>query len=213
MSGRAKPRLPEFLGLLEAVTARVSDLLSELVAIEQLPSLRAIHERRDAARRLAYEEPWTEAILRVLETSDYQSADPQPGYVADQLGIELEVEQRCLAKLQQAGIVVHEAGRYACVSSLTVDTRATPTLKCHWSAQARLRIPAPSPDDFFGYNVFSVSEADLARIRELLRAAFREIRSLVAATPGAERVAVTNVQLLCWPRSDRASYGAPSRQP
>jgi hypothetical protein len=63
----------------------------------------------------------------------------------------------------------------------------------------RSRIPRPSPEDLFAYNVFSVSAPDLQRIRELLRASFREARAIAAATPAQERVALINLQLLCWP--------------
>ena len=40
------------------------------------------------------------------------------------------------------------------------------------------------------YNLFSVREEDLARIREVQRAAYREIRSIVAASSPPERVAL-----------------------
>jgi len=170
------------------------------VPMRTIPELWPIHAQREAARRLAYEEPWTEAILRVLETDQYRALRAHvPGYIAGALGIDPAVEARCLDKLQGSGIVQHSGERYVCVGSLTVDTRAVPMLKVHWNDVARTRIPVPSGDDLFAYNVFSVSAPDLARIRELLRAAFREVRSIAAATEQNERVAVINVQLLCWP--------------
>ena len=204
LQARAKPRLPEFLTLVEAITGRVSDLLAELVPMREIPALAPIHAQREAARRLAYEEPWTEAILRVLETDQYRGlSEHVPGYIAATLDIDRATEERCLAKLERSGIVRRIGERYACVGSLTVDTRAVPMLKLHWNDAVRGRIAAPLSDDLFAYNVFSVSAADLQRIRELLLAAFRQARSIVAATPSNERIAVVNLQLMCWPEPKR----------
>jgi hypothetical protein len=47
----------------------------------------------------------------------------------------------------------------------------------------------------FAYNLFTVSLADLERIRELQRAFFRELRAIVAASRPEERVVIANLQL------------------
>jgi transcriptional regulator with XRE-family HTH domain len=199
LQGNAKPRLPQFLRVVDILTGRLSDLLAGLVPIDAIPEIVADHLQRDAARRLAYEEPWTEAILRVVETEGYQSLPMHvTGHIARQLGISESTEMRCLQKLEVSGILERHHERYVCVGSLNVDTHAAPTLKVHWSDVARNRILSPSPDDLFAYNVFSVSASDLHRIRELLRAAFRQARAIAAATPTTERVALINVQLACW---------------
>jgi hypothetical protein len=191
--------LPEFLALVEALTGRVSELLAEFVPIDAIPELLPDHLQRESARRVAYDEPWTEAILRVLETIAYQSLPAhRPGYVAEQLNIATDIEKRCLEKLEQCGIVRREGERYMVASSLNVDTGAVPMLKIHWSNVASHRILSPSADDLFAYNVISVSEVDLHRIRELLRSTFREIRVITAGSSTSERVALINLQLTSW---------------
>jgi hypothetical protein len=82
-----------------------------------------------------------------------------------------------------------------------VDTQggraALRQLKAHWAGVAARRLTTTSTEaDLFAYNVFSASEADFERIREILRAAYREIRSLVAASEPAEVVALINLQSL-----------------
>jgi transcriptional regulator with XRE-family HTH domain len=201
LANEARPRLPEFLQLVEAITGRISDLVAELVPVELVPCLLELHTRRDAARRLAYEEPWTEAILRVLEISEYQALpEHAPGFISAYLGIEPEIEARCLDKLLDAGVIRRDGAHYRSVGSLTVDTRSASALKAHWTRSALQRVEQPGKDDLFSYNVFSASEADLRRIRELLRATYREIRALVAVTPADERVALINIQFMQWPR-------------
>jgi hypothetical protein len=201
LSAEAAPRLPEFLRLVEAMTGRISDLIAELVPIDGVPCLAEMHTRREAARRLAYEEPWTEAILRVLEIADYRALPEHvPGFIGERLGIELETETRCLAKLLHAGVIRRVGAHYLTVGSLTVDTRSVSRLKAHWTEAALARLLDPGADDLFSYNVFSASSADLVRIRELLRATYREIRSLISATDADESVALINLQFLQWPR-------------
>jgi transcriptional regulator with XRE-family HTH domain/protein gp37 len=202
LSGRAEPRLHEWLRALDAMTGRVSDLVAELVPIESVPSMQRAHVRREAARQLAYDEPWTEAILRVIEASAYRALPAhRPGFIAECLGTELATETRCLHKLLRAGLIRRVGARYRTFGALTVDTRSVAALKAHWTRTALARVTEPGPDDLFSYNVFSASIDDMNRIKDLLRATYRQIRAIVSSTPADERVALLNLQLLHWPRS------------
>jgi transcriptional regulator with XRE-family HTH domain len=201
LSGEAQPRLPDFFALIDAITGRLPDLVAELVEIEQVPALLSRHRAASAARRLAFEEPWTEAVLRCMETAAYQALPRhEPGWIAGQLGIAVEHEQRCVAKLVAADILRRDAGRYRVAGELTVDTRADPQavrqLMAHWSEVALNRFGSRRDTDLFAYNVLSVSRADLRRIRELLRSTYREIRSIVAASQPCETAALINLQLV-----------------
>jgi hypothetical protein len=200
LKGSTEPRLPDFLRLVDAISGRASDLVAALVGIEAIPTLAAEHRRREAARRLAFEEPWTEAVLRVIETDAYRALDAhEPGFVAARLGIDRTIEARALDRMRSAGVVTDEAGKLVAKSPLSVDTRTFPdalvTLRTHWSDVARDRIALLRPEDVFAYNVMSCSHADLERIRGKLRDVYREIRSIVAASP-PETVALLNLQLV-----------------
>jgi transcriptional regulator with XRE-family HTH domain len=203
LSGEAQPRLPDFFLLVDAITGRLPDLIAELVPIDQVPALLPRFQTASAARRLAFEEPWTEAVLRCMETAAYAALPRhEPGWVGARLGIDREHEQRCVDKLVAAGILRREGGRYHVAGALTVDTRADPEavrqLMAHWSEVALGRFGSLRDTDLFAYNVLSVSSADLRRIRELLRSTYREIRSIVAASQPCETAALINVQLVGW---------------
>ncbi len=58
--------------------------------------------------------------------------------------------------------------------------RALYALKVHWAEVAARRAAEPRVGDLFAYSMLSVSRADYARIHELLRDAYREVRSIVA---------------------------------
>jgi len=203
LRGTTEPPLDDFIALVEAISGRVSDLVQELVAIEQIPELREIARQRAAAKRLAFEEPWSAAVLRVLETTSYRALPRhEPGYVAARLGLELYQEQAVLAALEAAGVVCNRNGRYDVGEPLTVDTQASPDdvrgLRAHWAAVGLQRTHAPRADDWLGFNVISASARDLERMRETLRRAFREIRAIAAASEPAESVALLNLQLVTW---------------
>jgi hypothetical protein len=53
--------------------------------------------------------------------------------------------------------------------------------------------------DWFRCGVVSISAGVLERVREILRKAFREIRSIAAASHPVETVALLNLQLVSWP--------------
>jgi len=211
LRGRAKPRVPEFFRLLDAITGRLPEWIAELVDIAAVPSLvprfRAIH----AAKHLAFEVPWTEAVLRLLETRAYVGlARHEPGFIAERLGIERAEEERCLERLLQAEMIVRRRHKYMVRSRRsTVDTRggdrALHNLKRHWTRVAADRLAAPRSEDFFAYSVISLSQADLERVREKLRTTFRELRALVAASEPEEVAALINLQVVTF----LAPEGAP----
>ncbi len=203
LSDQRQPRLPDFFTLVDAITVRLPELVAALVPIGAVPALAPRHARAESARRLAFEEPWTEAILRVLESPQYRAlAAHVEGYVAARLGIPLELEQRALARLEAADLIRWDGRRYGELRPLTVDTHGSPdaqrALRHHWSRVAGERALCPGLRDLFGYNVFAVSSADYDAIAERLRAVFAEIRSIVAASEPADRIALLNLQLLHW---------------
>jgi transcriptional regulator with XRE-family HTH domain len=199
LSGRCRPRLTDFFALIEAITGRLSDLVANIVDIESVPELLSAHRARQSAKRLAFEEPWTEAILRVLETTEYRQLQTHvPGWIGSRLQIDLETEERCLQALLSAGVIEEGAQGYV-FSSMTVDTVATPEemnlLKAHWTQVALQRLQSPKPDDIFSYNLMSLSAPALEQVRDVLRGAYREIRSIAAAEQDEEVVAQVNLQL------------------
>ena len=68
------------------------------------------------------------------------------------------------------------------------------------------RFEANSPG-VFSYNVFAVSDADFERLKELQRAYFRTLRTIVANSEPAENVVVTNLQLFSLLSDESTSSG------
>ncbi len=207
-SGVTNLRFYEFLQYIDALTGRVEDWIAHLVSIEQVPSLATRHQQTRAARRIALEQPWTEAILRVIETERYRE---QPAVahatLAATLGITEEALEQSMAGLVKADIVTRRhdptTGHvyFEALRELSVDTRADPeavrTLQEHW-LEVALRRAERRENDWFAYNVFSCSEADLARIREDLKRAFRESRAVIATSQPTETAGLLLMQFVQW---------------
>lgn len=200
LAGLAEPRVPLFLRLVDATSQRVLDLLSGLVDVNRLPAAGTEWLRVQALRRLAHENPLSEAVPRFLELEQYAALPTHvPGWIASRLGVSLAEEERTLADLAAVGVVTWDGARYQLDRARSVDTsRSLPlaqrALRAHWTDQARKRIAESGPGGF-AYLVFSTDDATLAAIEELRLRFFRELRALVAASPRLERVAVANVQL------------------
>jgi hypothetical protein len=205
LSGESRPRLPDFLRIIEAMTGRLSSWVAELVPIGAVPILAAHYRAGVAASRLAFDEPWTAAVLRVLETQAYRDLPRHvPGYFAEALEIPLSTERRCLEQLERLGVIDLVDGRYIMGRPLSVSTHAEPAelraLGAHWTEVSLARQRAPRRQgDLFSYNLFSVSEADMHRIREAHVRYYREVRAIVASSEPCERVALINVHLMVWP--------------
>lgn len=199
LKGDAEPRLPDFFRLVEAMSLRLLDFVAAFVPPQSLPSIASAWRELEVARRSAYDLPWSHAVLRAVELDEYRRRKRhEPGFIAALLGIEREQEDECLEALRRSGQIRLEDGRYE-PRVLAVDTRRDPArdqaLKSWWSGVAKERLDR-NAEGQFSYNLFTVSEADYQRLRELQRAYFRELRTIVAESEPAERVVLANVQLV-----------------
>jgi transcriptional regulator with XRE-family HTH domain len=200
-SGKAQPRVPDFLRFIDCATGRVSDWVAALVPIEQVPELLVRHRATEAAKRIALDYPWTEALLRIFELEGAPSLQT-PSVLARALGVDEVTVVAAIEALLQAQLIALHGKGYRVLGPLTVDTSggraALHEIKAHWSRAAATRALAPHVDDVFGYNVISVSRTDLQRIAELLKHTYREIRAIVASSEPPERAALVNLQLVNW---------------
>jgi hypothetical protein len=204
LQGRAEPSLPDFLRLVDATSLRALDWIACFVDPAGLPSAAAAWQRLEAQRRLMYELPWTQAVLRALELADYAALpEHRPGWIAERLGIPVEAELGCIEAMAAAGQIRDVRGRWVPTDVLAVDTRRDPAagrrLKRWWATVGLERLERDDPG-LFSYNVFTVSEADLDRLRELHLGYFRELRAIVAASTPGDRVVVANLQLFALDR-------------
>lgn len=199
LAGTAEPRVPDFLRLIEACSLRVLDFVACFVDPHSLPAVAKAWARLEDARAVAFELPWSHAVLRALELASYRALRVhRPGFIAAKLRIPLEEEQRCLALLERSGQIKKQRGKYVAGRPLTLDTRISPgtgrSLVRFW-AETGVERMASGEHGLFSYNLFTVSERDLTRLRELHLSYFRELRSIVAQSEPSERVVVANVQL------------------
>ncbi|MEY4546812.1 MAG: Family ership [Pseudomonadota bacterium] len=203
LQGSAEPRLPDFLRLIEGTSLRLLDFVALFTSPAELPATCAAWQVLEAQRRVAYELPWSHAVMRVLELEHYRALPAhQPGWIAARLGIDLEEEQRCLEALASSRLIRRRQRRWVVEQVLTVDTRRNPeagrNLKRHWAEVGKQRLPVlePGGEDLFSYNLFTIAERDWHSFRELHIAYYQELRRLVEASNPAERVVLVNLQLL-----------------
>lgn len=200
LKGDAEPRLPDFFRMVDATSLRLLDFVGAFVDPKMLPSVEASWSELEGARRAAYAVPWTQAVLRALELSEYKALPRhKKGWIASRTGMDLEEELRCLDLLQRTGQIRFSEGKYHQDAILTVDTRKDPDLalqvRAFW-AEVGLERLRDGHEGLFAYNLFGVSEDDYQRIRALQRAYFRELRAIVARSEPVERVVLTNLQLI-----------------
>lgn len=186
-AGEAEPRLHEYLAVFDACSRRVVDLLAAFVDPEQLPAATEAWEVQRLARQAAYERPWSHAVLRVLETVDYQALPAhEPGWIARRLGISETEESESLELLGKSRQVVLRAGR--------AGHAAARALSAWWVSVAAER--ARQNAGMFAYNVCGVARRDLDRIQALQVDFLKQVRAIVAESQPVEQVALVAVQIL-----------------
>jgi DNA-binding transcriptional regulator YiaG len=203
LHGQAEPRLPELLRVIGAASSRLLDFVAIFAPPQDLPECRRAWMELEAQRQVAYGLPWSHAVLRALELKEYQALTAhREGWLSERLCISLELERVCVEALAASKLIVRRRGRWTVHQVLTVDTRMNPVagtrLKEHWArvAEQRLAELEPNKRDLFSYNLFTVSEADWSRLRELHIDYYQKLQGLVSASQPAERVVLANLQLL-----------------
>ncbi|MCB9760385.1 MAG: DUF4423 domain-containing protein [Alphaproteobacteria bacterium] len=198
LTGRAQPRLPDLLRVLDAATGRAPDWVAAFVPVAQVPALADRWRRAQATRRLAFDVPWSAALYTLLETDLYRQAPcPDAAWLAARLGVDPPTVAAALSAMAEAGVIVPDGDRWAVVGALSVDLRTSredlARFKAHWMDVARDRTRAGAEGVLTSVNVIAVSQADLEQVRALQRRFFRELRSLVAASTPSEVVGLVIV--------------------
>ncbi len=200
LKGKATPKLPEFLCLIDACNRRVLDFVATLAPPETLPSAAARWRELSLSRELAYTHPLAHAVLRALELHGYQrrKADAEP-YLARKLGLSRERVRESLELLVASGQARKTRHGWTARGGTMVDTGAdlerARRLKLDWARLAISRLETGAPGHC-GYSVFAIARDDLRRLREVQLAFIREMQSIIAASKQSDCVGLYCVQLI-----------------
>jgi hypothetical protein len=198
LSGDSEPRLPELLLLVQVMSGRVLDLLACFCDPKRMSSVVRAWAELELTRSLAYEMPWSHAVLRALELDD-AGHQHQKAWLSERLGIPVSEVARALQALVQTGQVKKEGGRFRLQRVISVDTSRDREkrhgLKVAWTRTALERLETGAPS-YSGYSVFAISRADLRRLRELHLEYVRAMQYVIGASEPGECVGLFCVQLL-----------------
>lgn len=200
LRGVARPNLPQMLQMIDATSRRLLDFLSTLVDPSRLPSVSERWEMLERTRQLAYEEPWSHAVLRALQLGSCpRRTDRQVAFIASRLDLSRPAVLRLLDVLRQAGHIERVRGRWKAGPVVAVDTgndtAEALALKATWARVATERLEARAPGSF-GYSLFEVSASDLRKLRDLHLEYLRAMLSIVANSEGTECVGLYVAHLM-----------------
>lgn len=198
LAGSVELRLPQFLHLIEVMSRRLLDFLACCTDPATLPSIARDHERLALARETAYAQPWSHAVLCALELASAPKTE-QAAWLADRLGAPPAEIAAALALLEATGQVQRRGGRYTLKQVISVNTAHDPersrALKVSWTETALARLRSGAPGNY-GYSVFSISAADLRRLRDVHLEYVRAMQAIIAASQPGECVGLYCAQLL-----------------
>lgn len=200
LKGRSEPTLPQFLRLLDKISHRLLDFIASFTDPELLPSAREAWRLLVAARQAAYDQPWSNAILRGLELDEYRAlSHHEPGWLAARLGISPSMETQSFESLERSGQVHWTGTHFRPVKTGLVDTRTDPErarqLRAWWAKVAIERLQGGTPG-LLAYNLSVISQADFKRIEQLQRAHYRQMVSIIAESLPGECVVLYGAQLV-----------------
>lgn len=210
LRGATEPRLPELLRLIAVGRQRL------LAVVEILADPRALGATREAyddlllQERLAYDLPWSHALLRALELDVYRKHPRHDlGRLAKAIGISRRQAATYLQVLEQARQITWDGTHYQSARVMAVDTRNDPAknleLKRHWARVGVERMGAPETpaDALFSFNLFAISQSNWERLRKLHLEYYDRVRAIVDEAPGTDHVVLMNLQLIPLERRGR----------
>jgi transcriptional regulator with XRE-family HTH domain len=201
LAGKTAPPFSALLAFIETTTHRLLDFVSVFADPLRLESTRKATEALRAQRALAYDDPWSHAVLRALELSPHGGRS-QVEWIAARTGRSLDEVATALKRLVRAGQVRGRSGSFSLATALPVDTRNDPEanvlLKRHWLDVARQRLDKTRAqgEGLYSFNLFAVSGTGFAQIRKLHIEYFERLRSIVSEERGGDRVVLVNMQLV-----------------
>ena len=206
LSGSVEPRLPQLLQLIEVMSRRLLDFLARCTDPARLPSVASDWKRLELARRTAYEQPWSHAVLRALELPPVKGSD-QRAWLQERLGASEAELQPALELLEATGQVQRGRGGWKLRRVISVNTsqdaeRAL-ALKVSWTETALARMRRGAPGNY-GYSLFSIAQRDLRRLRDIHLEYVRAMQAVIAASSPGECVGLYCAQLLDLAASDNA---------
>jgi DNA-binding phage protein len=212
LSGATEPRLHEWLALVEASSLRLLDFVAAFFEPRLLPSMANDYRRLKAVREAAYSRPLSHVVLRALELSAYRALPTHDlGFLAQCLDMPERDVAEAIELLHAAGQVRPQGQHWVPVDEAVIDMRAdkalSKKLKSFWLEQAAVRALTDT-EGMFGYNLFSVSEKDLERLRALHLRNYREMQEIIAQSQPNERVVLFAAQLFCLDSNARAGTRA-----
>jgi hypothetical protein len=139
-------------------------------------------------------------VLRALELRDSpRGLSGQQAFIARKLGIRSEEVRAALRVLEAMEQVKKTRDRFVPREVSAIDTGSDPAraheLRLAWTSTALERLRAKSPGHY-GWSLFAVSKADLARLNNLHLQYVRAMREVIASSSNSECVGLYCVQLL-----------------
>lgn len=198
LRGDTEARLPELFRLIDGCSKRLLDLVQALADPSLLPSMETRWRQARAAEALVREQPWAPAVQLALELAAYKALPAhEEGWLAARLGIDPATEAACLSLLAEAGQIAFDGERWSPVATPAVYVRHEEgrDLRGFWAGVAAERIDAAS-DRIVQWNLFTVSAADLERLKGLQRAYYRSLREIVAESTPEEHLVLAHLQML-----------------
>ncbi|MEO0604612.1 MAG: helix-turn-helix domain-containing protein [Myxococcota bacterium] len=190
---QAEPRLPDLLRVVSFGTGRLLDFVDVFVDPADVPLLTHDWERLLRGRRLLVDSPWVQPVLLALELADYQAL---PHHDDAWLGARLDLDPvhvvAAIEVLSETDQITWTGTHWQLGRVLAIDTRRDAEgvlgMRAWFAEQALARLRSAQPDATFSQNLVSIAEADLAKLRELHVAHFREVQQLVAKSAPSERI-------------------------
>jgi DNA-binding transcriptional ArsR family regulator len=200
VGGSSKPKLPELLCLIDALSGRALDFVAAFVDPTKLPSIAPRWQKLALSRELAYRHPMSHAVLHALELRAYATEGHRdPEFLTRAVGLPREEVERALTLLEESGQVRRTRQGFRPAPEAVVDTGADPErargLRITFAELAVRRLRGGAPGQC-GYTLFAVSRADLRRLRDIHLAYVRDMQAVITASAPSECVALYAAQLL-----------------
>lgn len=201
LAGATEPKLPEWLALIDAASFRLLDFIAAFFDPSKLPSVASDWRRLVTARDAVYSRPEIHIVLRSLELADYQALSAHDdAFLVKRTNLTHSQVRDCLRLLADSGQIRKRRRKWIVSEASPLDTRhdveRARALRGWWLRRMAEHVEA-GREGIYGYNLFSIAERDLVKLREMHVRYYREMQELIAQSHPNERIVLFGAQLVC----------------
>ncbi len=204
LNAKQIPTLEEMLQvILKYYSTMLVIIIETIVDLKDVPVIYGLYREAYLFKDFLIKNPWSFPLTIAMETREYQQLkEHQNGFLAEMIGINMEMEVSLISKLQEFGIVEKQNGKFKVLKPIinfTMKYKNTLPLRRFFLDKAVEYIeayPDQPPGCFMLYDVLPIPQDNLRQVIDLCFEFYSQVKKIIeTGNSPKQNIRVLNLNL------------------